>query len=364
MALPGKVSILYGPRQVGKTTLMKDMVQTMNWNSRFLSADEISVREGLSTQSLAELEQFTSGVDTLIIDEAQRIPDIGINLKILVDNFPNVRFIVTGSASLELANKIREPLTGRTMTFNLFPICFSEICQAYGDFDARRKLEELLIWGEYPEVITTDDQHVKGKLLDEIVGFYLYRDLLEIEGIRRSEKIVDLLRMIAFQIGQEVSLAELASGLNIHRDTVEKYLDLLEKSFVIYRVGGYAHNSRKGITKNARYYFFDNGVRNSLIRNLNSISLRNDIGQLWENFLMIERWKRNEYIDRRVNRYFWRTYDQKEIDYIEETGGVISGYEFKWTGKIKNSTVQVFTEANPGSTVSVVDRQNFESFIR
>lgn len=361
---PGKVLVLYGPRQVGKTTLVKELLQEVPLRSRFVNADELMYREALSSQNRQRLGEVLGDAELLVVDEAQRVPDIGLNLKILVDSFPQAAIVATGSASFELAKQIHEPLTGRKLTYHLYPVSFGEIRQAFGVLEARAQLERWLIWGGYPAIVTTSDPVWRERLLGELVGSYLYRDLLELDGVRRADKIVDLLRLLAFQIGQEVSLAELASSLGMNRQTVERYLDLLEKVFVIYRVGGFSRNLRKEITKNARYYFYDNGVRNSLVQNFNPLSLRNDVGQLWENFLLIERRKTNQYTGRAVNAYFWRTYDQKEIDCIEEYGGRLHGYEFKWQrAEIRRAARDEFLAAYPGAELMTVHRENFESFL-
>jgi len=349
---------------VGKTTLANDLLSSVLFRSRFVNADELMYREALASQNRQILGDVLGNAELLIIDEPQRVPDIGLNLKILVDNFPQARIMATGSASFELANKISEPLTGRTLTFNLYPISYREVREAFGSLEARSQLERWLIWGGYPAVVTFENQALRERVLGEITGAYLYRDILELEGIRHSDKIVDLLRLIAFQIGQEVSLAGLATNLALGRSTVERYLDLLEKAFVIFRVGGFSRNMRKEVTKSSRYYFYDNGIRNSLIQNFNPLHLRQDTGQLWENYLMVERRKANQLADRSVNSYFWRTYDQKEIDCIEEHGGRLYGYEFKWGDKpIPRKTRGEFLANYPGSELTTISPQNFEEFL-
>jgi hypothetical protein len=360
---PGKVLILYGARQVGKTTLVSKLLAATRLRSKLINADELTYREALSSQNKQTLGELLGESQLLVIDEAQRVPNIGLNLKILVDHFPHAAIIATGSASFDLANNVSEPLTGRTLTFNLYPVAFGELRQTYGTFETRSQLERWMIWGCYPAIATTESPALRQRLLGELAGAYLYRDLLEFEGLRRSEKIVDLLRLLAFQIGQEVSLSELASSLAINRATVERYLDLLEKVFVIFKVRGFSRNLRKEITKNSRYYFFDNGVRNTLIQNFNPLRLRNDTGQLWENFLMVERLKTNQFADRSVNTYFWRTYDQKEIDCIEEREGRLYGYELKWQGEMRPATKKEFSRTYPNAQVTTVNRDNFEEFI-
>ena len=362
--LPGKVLVLYGPRQVGKTTLAHELLASVPLHSKFVNADELVYREALSSQSRQRLGEVLGDAELLVIDEAQRVPEIGLNLKILVDSFPQAAILATGSASFDLANKVSEPLTGRKLTFSLYPVSYAELRQTMGALEARTQLERWMIWGGYPTMVTTDNPAVRERLLGELVGSYLYRDILDLEGVRRADKIVDLLRLLAFQIGQEVSLAELATSLALNRQTVDRYLDLLEKVFVIFKVGGFSRNLRKEVTKNSRYYFYDNGVRNSLIQNFNPLALRNDVGQLWENFLWVERRKANQWAGRSVNAYFWRTYDQKEIDCIEEYGGKLHGYEFKWqSGEMRQATRSEFLEAYPGSELMSVNQRNFEQFI-
>lgn len=359
----GKVLILYGPRRVGKTTLLKEILSRQKDRYLLLSGDELPTRESLTSQDKQKLGELLGDNAFLAIDEAQRIDNIGLNLKILVDNFPDRVFIASGSASFDLANKVNEPLTGRKNTTLLYPISFSELKSVYGLFETKKQLERWVIFGTYPEVVTAEGVQKRKQYLDELVGSYLYKDILEMEGLRHPEKLVDLLRLLAFQIGSEVSLTELASNLAINRETVERYLDLLEKSFVIFKVSGFSRNLRKEVAKNNRYYFYDNGVRNSLIQNFNGLHLRNDVGQLWENFLFIERIKANHYNNRAANIYFWRTYDQKEIDLIEERGGKLFGFEFKWQGEIKKSNEHEFLEAYKNAEVQTINKNNFEKFL-
>ncbi len=361
---PGKVLVLYGPRQVGKTTLAQALLTRIPGRARFVNADELMYREALASQSRQKLGEVVGDAEVLVIDEAQRVPEIGLNLKILVDTFPHLRIMATGSASFDLANKISEPLTGRKITYTLYPVGYRELQQTLGVLETRAQLERWLVWGGYPAIVTADTPEWRTRLLSELVGSYLYRDILELDGLRRADKIVDLLRLLAFQIGQEVSLSELATKLALNRQTVERYLDLLEKVFVIFRVGGFSRNLRKEITRNARYYFYDNGVRNSLIQNFNPLHLRADRGQLWENFLMVERRKANQNAGRWVNTYFWRTYDRKEIDHIEEAGGDLLACEFKWgQGRLRRATRTEFLNAYPNASLHVITPENFEPFV-
>jgi hypothetical protein len=360
----GKVMVIYGPRQVGKTTLVNAYMQLTPDRTVLINGDEAIYGDALSSRSLPQLESIIGDAELLIIDEAQRIENIGINLKIIVDNFPSLKIIATGSASFELANRISEPLTGRKRTLTLFPVSYFECQKTFGSFEARHQLDRWLVWGGYPEVVAASGRNEREAILEELVSSYLYRDVLDLEDIRHASKIVNLLRLLAFQIGSEVSISELAKSLSADFRTIERYLDLLEKVFVIFRVGGFSRNLRKEIVKNARYYFYDNGVRNALIQNYNPLDLRNDVGQLWENYLMIERQKANQRVSRRVNSYFWRTYDQKEIDYIEEYQGGLFGYEFKYTdGGIRKATRKEFLNAYPNASLDVITRDNFTDFV-
>lgn len=361
---PGKVTILYGPRQVGKTTLLSQLSKELSEPYLQISGDQLKYREVLSSEDSQKLKGLIGDSKILIIDEAQRVPNIGLNLKIIVDNFPEVKVLVTGSASLDLAGKVSEPLTGRKKSFMLYPVSYQEIEKWQGRFETEQQLERWLVFGTYPEALTTEGRQQREDYLAELVSSYLYKDILDFGGVKKSDKIVDLLRLLAFQIGHEVAISELASNLALDRTTVEKYLNLLEQSFVIYKVSGFSRNLRKEIAKTNRYYFYDNGVRNALIENFNGIRLRDDKGQLWENFLFMERLKLNQNLGRRANYYFWRTYDQKEINLVEERGGKIYGFEFKWRGDIRSTVKEEFTKAYQGAQVKTVNRDNFTTALR
>jgi predicted AAA+ superfamily ATPase len=361
---PGHATIVYGPRRAGKTTLVHTYLESYTKRYLFLNADELASREALQAQDAKKLAELVHGVDLLVIDEAQRVDEIGLNIKILVDSLPNLAIIATGSASFDLANKINEPLTGRKTTFTLYPLSFAELYEHDPGLTPQQHLEQWLIWGGYPQSITSESATQREQFLSELVGSYLYKDILELEAVKRADKIVDLLRLLAFQIGGEVSVAELAANLSLNRDTVDRYLDLLEKVFVIFRVNGFSRNLRKEIAKNNRYYFYDNGVRNALIQNFNALKLRNDVGQLWENYIVSERRKTNQHKGHTVNSYFWRTYDQKEIDIVEESQGKIRGYEVKW-GKeaVSKYTKSEFETAYPNSDVTTINTENFKKFL-
>lgn len=359
---PNKVVVIYGPRRCGKTTLINKYLENIKQKYLLMNGDDIIAQEYLGSQSIEKLKSFIGKNELLVIDEAQRIKNIGLNLKIIVDNMKGIKIIATGSSSFNLASYMGEPLTGRKYTLKLFPLAQLEIAQTEDRLKTAANLENRLIFGSYPEVVIVSDNKEREKYLKEIINSYLYKDILELEGVRHSDKIARLLQLLAFQIGKEVSLNELGTQLGISKNTVERYLDLLEKSFVIYKLSGFSRNLRKEITKSHRYFFYDNGIRNALINNFNPLKLRDDIGMLWENYIIIERLKKQEYMDISSNNYFWRTYERKEIDFVEFREGVLYGYEIKWSEKkIKPPTDWVKTYKN--ARYQVISRENYLDFI-
>jgi len=359
---PNKVLIIYGPRQVGKTTLLLDFLSTSKLKYKLDSGDNIKTQEILGSSDFEKIKEYTQGYELMAIDEAQRIPNIGQGLKIMVDQIQGLKIIATGSSSFELSGQIGEPLTGRKTTLTLYPISHLEWRDLYNPYELKANLSEWLVFGSYPEVASTPDKSEKTKILNEIFQSYLLKDILELERVKRLKILLDLLRLLAFQIGGDVSLTELAQHLGIDYKTVARYLDLFEKAFVIYNLRGFNRNLRKEITKKSKYYFYDNGVRNAIVSNFNSLELRNDIGMLWENFLFMERLKKRDYSNIYANQYFWRTWDKKEIDLIEEKEGKLFGYEFKWgTKKIK--PLDEWKKVYPDSELKIITPDNYLEFI-
>ncbi|MBU4331715.1 ATP-binding protein [Patescibacteria group bacterium] len=359
---PNKVVIIYGPRRCGKTTLINKFLEKVNQKHLLVNGEDIIIQEYLSSQSIEKLKGFVGKNKLLVIDEAQKIKEIGLNLKLIVDNIKDVKVIATGSSSFDLAKNIGEPLTGRKYTLRMFPLAQLEIKEIEKIFETKANLENRLIYGSYPEVVITANNEEREKYLKEIISSYLYKDILELEGLKHSNKIVRLLQLLAFQIGKEVSFNELGGQLGMSKNTVEKYLDLLEKTFVVYSLSGFSRNLRKEISKNSRYYFFDLGVRNALINNFNPLKLRDDLGMLWENYIIIERIKRQEYLKIFSNNYFWRTYDQKEIDFIEERKGKLYGYEIKWAFK-KSRPPKDWLETYKNAKYEIISKDNYLKFI-
>lgn len=358
----GKVLVMYGPRRVGKTSLIKKFLETYEGKVYAGAGEDMPLRDLFRSQNISMITDAFSGYDIVFIDEAQKITDVGTALKIIVDHIPGVKVIASGSSSFELSARLGEPLTGRNRSMLLFPLSMLEIKEQFGPMNILQNLESYLIFGTYPEVMTADNNNNRKEYLINLRDSFLFRDILELENIKSSDKLSDLLRLLAFQIGHEVSANELGTQLGMSKNTVEKYLDLLEKSFVIRKVRGFSRNLRKEITKNSRYYFLDNGIRNAVINNFNPVNSRDDIGMLWENFLFIERMKKLNYQALYSNVYFWRTYDGKEIDLVEERDGKLSGYEFKWSGK-KTKPVKLWNETYPDADFETITRENFLNFV-
>jgi uncharacterized protein len=357
-----KIIILYGARQVGKTTLAQYIIKELGLKSLSINADEQKYNSVFSEQDLNKMLLLVEGYELLFIDEAQRIQNIGINLKILHDAKPDLKIIVTGSSSFELANKTKEALTGRTWTYTLYPISISELRQEQNLFEINEYLEQHLLYGMYPDVLQLPNQQDKIQLLNELTTAYLYKDIFELATIKYPEKLKKLLQLLAFQAGSEVSVNEIANNLDLNRATVESYVDLLEKAFVIFRLSGFSRNLRKEISKMDKIYFYDLGIRNALINNFNTIDLRNDTGALWENFLVLERLKNNHYKNCIVQTYFWRTYTGAELDYIEDQNGQLNGFEFKFSKKI-NKAPNTWAETYQNATFQCVNRSNYLDFI-
>lgn len=359
---PGKVLVLYGPRRVGKTTLLLKLQKNLENTPLYLNGEERAVKEIFSSHDSGRIKGYIGKSKTIFLDEAQHITDIGENLKLLSDTFKDLSLIVSGSSSFDLAQKTGEPLTGRKEVVILYPFSQMELVQNFGEAQTINRLEESLIFGSYPEVFSLNPYIDKERYLKNLAESYLYRDALMMEEIRRPEKIFDLLRLLAFQIGQEVSLTELGSCLGLSRNTVIRYLNILEKSFVVKNIRGFSQNLRSEVVKNSRYYFWDNGVRNAVISNFNSIASRNDIGMLWENFLVMERLKTQSHLEIISNNYFWRTYERQEIDWVEEREGKLFGYEFKWQKK-DMKVPRLWKENYPEASYEVFTRENYLEFL-
>ena len=355
-----KVIILYGPRQAGKTTLI-EMLLHQDLSYKKYNGDDIFTQNIFSNNNLESLKREIGEKDLLIIDEAQRINNIGLSLKLIIDNLP-IKVIVSGSASFDLADKVCEPLTGRTKTFWLYPLSLREVKDKFPQMEKDKIIEEMLLYGMYPKIWNIEGKKEKEDYLFKYINSYLYRDILTISKIKKPKKIIDLLILLALQIGSEVSVSELAQNTNLTQSTVENYLDVLEKMFVIFNIRGFSRNLRKEISKTSKYYFFDMGVRNALIRNFNSLSLRGDAGAMFENWVISEKVKKSNNNRDFSNFYFWRTYDQQEIDLVEDSKGSITAYECKWkkdTKKIPND----WKKAYPQSQFNLINKDNVFEFL-
>jgi len=355
--------VIYGARQVGKTTLANQILSELSLKTLYLNGDLYGEwRSILESRELSKYKLLFTGYDAVFVDEAQRIPDIGISLKIILDNFPNLVVIVTGSSSLDLASKISEPLTGRVYTYKLDTISYSELSKIYTPIELRNFLEERLIFGSYPQAITLEGMDAKANYLSNLTNSYLYKDLLEFGDIKNSSKITDLLKLLSFQIGSQVSVAELAKSLELSRNTTDRYIDLLEQSFIIYRLSGFSRNLRKEVSKMDKIYFYDLGVRNTIMGNLKLIGVRDDIGKLWENFLINERIKNTKLKSPLTSFYYWRLSSGAELDLVEEAHGKLNGYGLKWGTKIPKAP-ESWIKGYSDATFAYYNRSNFEEFI-
>ena len=362
--IPNKVVILLGARRVGKTELINHyLAQFPKENYLQLNGDDVKDIELITERSVSNYQRLLNNISLLVIDEAQNIPEIGLILKLIIDSIDNIKVIATGSSMFDLGQKLGEPLVGRSFVIKLYSFAQLELNKYENYKITNEHLEERLIFGSYPELDQYKDWKQKQLYLNEIINSYLLKDILVFEGIKKSDKLYDLLKLIAYQIGKEVSIQEIGNSLGLGKNTVERYLDLLSKVFVIYKLPGYSKNLRKEITKSSRWYFYDNGVRNAIIGNFNTISSRNDIGELWENYLLSERIKYNEYNEEYVKKYFWRTYDQQEIDLLEENNGVLNAFEFKWNKKKNVKIPGAFKKAYPEAGFKIINPNNYLEWI-
>lgn len=359
---PGKVLVIYGPRQVGKTTLIKTFLKKFDGRYYFGSGEDLTLREIMESESIERIKNAFSGYNLIVIDEAQKIHNIGLGLKMLVDHLPKIPVIASGSSSFELSTKIGEPLTGRQRQITMFPVAALEITEMFGPMRTMEMKDQFLVYGSYPEILVEFNDADRRELLISLRDSYLFKDILELENIKNSRKLSDLLKLIAFQVGREVSLNELSNSLGIAKQTVARYLDLLEKTFIIKQVRGFSRNLRKEVTKTCRYYFWDNGIRNAIINNFNNLGTRDDIGMLWENYLFIERLKKQTYHRIFADNYFWRTYDRQEIDLVEERDGRLFGFEFKWGDK-KVRPPRLWLDTYDNAEFMVINQENYLSFI-
>ncbi len=356
----GKIIVLLGARQVGKTTLLKQMLQKQE-HVLWLNGDEMQVQNLFDNASADRLLSEFNGNKIVILDEAQRIRNIGLRLKLVADSDSDIQIIATGSSAFEFANKVNEPLTGRKWEYQLFPLSFGEMAAHHGKMKEMRMLPHRIIYGYYPEVVMNDGDEME--TLKPLTDAYLYKDILSWENIKHPDKLHTLLHALAYQIGSQVSLNELGQMCSMDSKTVERYITLLEQCYIIFRLPSYSRNLRNELKTSRKIYFYDNGIRNALIADFNAPEIRQDVGALWENFVISERMKSNGYYRRWVNRYFWRTKQQQEIDYLEEGGGKLHAYEIKWNPKAKTSFTKTFSNAYPQADFQVVTPENIADFL-
>ena len=356
---PNKVVLLLGARRTGKTWFLKKVIPGLGMPHLFLNGDDATVRKVFQEQTLSGFRSLVGNNTLLVIDEAHRIPEVGWGLKLMVDEIPGLHIVATGSSVFDLKNITGEPLTGRKSELYLYPFAQMELSTRESFNETRSELAERLVYGTYPELIHLKSLNDKADYLRDMVSSYLFKDILEFDGIRNSGKIQDLLRLIAFQPGREVSMDELSKHLGLSKNTVDRYLMLLQKVFILQKLPGFSRNLRKEVTRHSRYYFVDNGVRNALINNFNPLSMRNDVGELWESYLIMERIKYQSYTNLHSLNYFWRTYQQQEIDFIEDREGKLHAYEFKWSTDKKSKIPSAWKEAYPDAEFNTIDLSNY-----
>jgi len=355
-----KVIVLLGARQVGKTTLLKEIFEKEK-NVEWLSGDEQSTNEFFRDISAIRLKNYFKGQKFLVIDEAQNIEDIGIKLKLIADNIEDLQVIATGSSAFEIANKTNEPLTGRKWEYKMYPLSFSEMANNNGLLNEKKMLPHRLIYGYYPEIVNNPGR--EKEILKQLSDSYLYKDILKWEGVQKPDKLLKILQALAYQIGSQVSFAELGQIVGLDSKTVEKYIVLLEQCFVIFRLNSFSGNLRNELKSSRKIYFYDLGIRNAIIANFSDTSIRQDIGAMWENFVISERRKKLEYDEIWKNCWFWRTKQQQEIDYVEEGEGCLNGYEIKWNPRAKAKGKNSFLANYKSSSVEIIDKSNVEDFL-
>jgi uncharacterized protein len=360
---PNKVVIILGARRVGKTELIKHLLEEIHEKAMILNGEDQDVHLALQDRSVRNYKQLLNMTKLLVIDEAQAIPEIGLKLKLMVDSIEGLKILVTGSSVFDLDNQLGEPLVGRSYTFKLFPLAQMELAARENYMETRGSLNSRLIYGGYPELVHLPTNEKKESYLKEQVNSYLLKDILAFEGVRKQAKIVALLRLIAFRVGSEISMESIGKDLDLNKSTVERYLDLLSKVFIIYNVRGFSRNLDNEITKKSKWYFYDNGVRNALINNFNPMELRDDHGKLWENYIISERLKFQEYSQIHSANFFWRTHTQQEIDWIEDRGGKLCAYEFKWGSPKKTKVPALWGKAYPDASFETIHPNNYLDFI-
>ncbi len=358
-----KVVLVFGARRVGKTEMAKTIINNMKVDFLLLNGEDIEHKDLLQNRSSSNYLRLLGEKKLLVIDEAQAIPEIGLKLKLMIDTIPEIKILVTGSSSFELNNQVGEPLVGRKIEYSLFPLSQMELQQQEDYLKSVSNLEERLIFGGYPELVQLHERNDKIEYLKEMINAYLLKDIIAFEGLKKRDKIVNLLKIIAFRVGSEISMEGIGRELQISKNTVDRYLDLLSKVFILHKVTGFSRNLDNEITKKAKWYFYDNGIRNAIISSFNPLNLRDDIGKLWENYFISERIKYQSYRRLQINNYFWRHKSKQEIDWVEESGTGINAYEIKWNQNTKINTPSIWGKAYPNSVFTVINRNNYLDFI-